>query len=92
MSTERNLFRHKCDILIEAFHSKKMSINFKKSGYMTINGKEAGLKCGFKKSGCMIINGKEADLKSGFMKSGYMIINGKEADLKCGFKLKAGWL
>ena len=31
LSTERNLFRHKCDILIEAFYSKKMSINFKKS-------------------------------------------------------------
>ena len=34
--------------MIEAFYSKKMSINIKKSGYMIINGKEADVKCGFK--------------------------------------------
>ena len=48
LSTERNRFRHKCDVLIDAFNTEKMSINFKKSGYMIINGKEADVKCDLK--------------------------------------------
>ena len=73
LSTERNLFRHKCDILIKAFHSKKMSINFKESGYMIINGKEADVKCAFKlKAGWLKYKDKHIYLGAIFTDSGKM--------------------
>ena len=48
LSTNRELFVKKCDILIELFHAKKMSLNYKKSGYMIINGKLDDIKCNLK--------------------------------------------
>ena len=48
LSTNRDLFVKMCDILIELFHSKKMAINYKKSGYMVINGTQADFKCKLK--------------------------------------------
>ena len=45
LSTSRELFITKCNILIAAFEKKKMSLNFKKSGYFIINGKCKDIKC-----------------------------------------------
>ena len=45
LSTSRELFITKCNILIAAFEKKKMSFNFKKSGYFIINGKCKDIKC-----------------------------------------------
>ena len=45
LSTSRELFLTKCNILIAAFEKKKMSLNFKKSGYFIINGKCKDIKC-----------------------------------------------
>ena len=55
LSTNRDLFIQKCDVLIELFHGKKMSLNYKKSGYMIINGNRDDLKCDLK-------------IKTGFLK------------------------
>ena len=43
-STNRDLFVKKCDILIDLFLAKKMSINCKKTCYMVINGMQVDLK------------------------------------------------
>ena len=48
LSTNRTLFKIKCAVLIEEFTHKKMSINFKKSGFMIINAKEKDTKCDLK--------------------------------------------
>ena len=45
LSTNRSQFIHKCNVLIDAFCEKKMILNFKKSGYMIINGGNQELKC-----------------------------------------------
>ena len=45
LGTDRDLFIKKCDILMDLFHLKRMTINFKKSGYMIINGKKRDIKC-----------------------------------------------
>ena len=47
-STNRDLFVKKCDILIDLFLAKKMSINYNKSGYMVINGTLVDFKCKLK--------------------------------------------
>ena len=59
--------------MIDAFNSKKMSINFKKSGYMIINGKEADVKCHLKlKTGCLNHKNNHKYLGSIFTDSGKM--------------------
>ena len=46
LSTNRIQFTKKCNLLIKMFTDKKMQMNFKKSGYMIINGKkEIDIKC-----------------------------------------------
>ena len=45
LSTNRVLFVNKCNTLIELFQEKKMSLNYKKSVYMLINGKRDDIKC-----------------------------------------------
>ena len=48
LSTDRNLFINKCNILIDAFHKKKMHINISKSGYMIVNASEKDVKMDLK--------------------------------------------
>ena len=48
MSTKRDLFIIKCNILITAIHEKNMSLNYKKSGYMIISDKCDDIKCDLK--------------------------------------------
>ncbi len=42
LSTSRELFSRKCDILLTAFKQKKVSLNLKKSGFLVINPKVPG--------------------------------------------------
>ena len=42
LNTSRELFSHKCNILIAAFQQKKVSLNLKKSGFVVINPKFPG--------------------------------------------------
>ena len=44
ISTNRESFIHKCNVLIKTLTDKKMLLNYKKSGYMIINGGEEDLK------------------------------------------------
>ena len=48
LSTNRELFINKCNVLIKIILQKKMSLNYKKTGYMIINGKEDDIKCDLK--------------------------------------------
>ena len=48
LSTKRELFVTKCNILLEELHKKKMSLNFKKSVFMIINGCYMDTKCALK--------------------------------------------
>ena len=48
LSTNRELFTHKCNVLIETITQKKMSLNYKKSGYSIINGGQEDVKCNLK--------------------------------------------
>ena len=47
-STNRDLFRTKCNILIRTIPHKKMAINYKKSTYRIINAKEESIRCDLK--------------------------------------------
>jgi hypothetical protein len=42
LSTTRELFITKCNILLAAFNSKRVSLNMKKSGFLVINPKKTG--------------------------------------------------
>jgi len=48
MSTSRDNFVHKCNLLLKIINEKKMKLNYGKSGYMIINGKQVDLKCHLK--------------------------------------------
>lgn len=48
LSTSREQFIHKCNILLKLISDKKMKLNYTKSGYMIINGKANDLKCDLK--------------------------------------------
>ena len=49
LSTSREAFIKKCNILVETIHEKKMSLNYKKSGYMIINPMcDSDIKCDIK--------------------------------------------
>ena len=52
ISTNRELFTQKCNMLNDKINEKKMKLNMKKSGYMIINGGNIDIKCDIKmKSG-----------------------------------------
>ena len=48
VSTSRDLFIHKCNVLVNTITKKKMSLNYKKSGYFIINGNVDDIKCNLK--------------------------------------------
>ena len=48
ISTNREQFIHKCNLLVGILREKKMSLNLKKSGFMIINGLKDDLKCAIK--------------------------------------------
>ena len=48
LSTNRELFMIKCNILIDTIKNKKMSLNYSKSGYMIINPKQEDLRSSLK--------------------------------------------
>ena len=71
ISTDRNSFIHKCNVLIDTIKEKKMSLNYKKSGYLIINGKVDDVKCHLKlKSGWLLYNGVQKYLGAIFTDSG----------------------
>ena len=71
ISTDRNSFIHKCNVLIDTIKEKKMSLNYKKSGYLIINGKGDDVKCHLKlKSGWLLYNGVQKYLGAIFTDSG----------------------
>ena len=45
ISTNRTNFIHKCNLLVDILREKKMLLNYKKSGFMIINGNKNDLKC-----------------------------------------------
>ena len=52
MSTNRELFIRKCNVLTDTLDDKKMLLNYKKSGFMIVNGTRNNLRCDLKiKSG-----------------------------------------
>ena len=85
LSTNRTLFKIKCDVLIEEFIHKKMSINFKKSGFMIINAKEEDTKCDLKlDSGWLTYRKEQKYLGAIFTDTGIM-----RNDLTAYVKLKS---
>ena len=71
LSTDRELFIHKCNVLIDTIKEKKMSLNYKKSGYFIINGTREDIKCNLKlKSGWLLYNGVQKYLGAIFTDSG----------------------
>ena len=48
LSTSREQFIHKCNVLVDTIKEKKMSLNYKKSGYLIINGTAEDIKCNLK--------------------------------------------
>ena len=47
-SLSRELFKKKCNVLIDTFHKKKLTLNLKKSAYMIVNTKENDFKTDLK--------------------------------------------
>ena len=45
ISTDRQLFIDKCNVMLEYFDENELKLNLSKSGYLIINGKEADHKC-----------------------------------------------
>ena len=45
LSTDRELFITKCNHMLKYFNDNSLSLNFPKSSYMIINGKEGDIKC-----------------------------------------------
>ena len=45
ISTDRETFLRKCNLILQYFEENKLSLNFSKSKYMIINAKETDLKC-----------------------------------------------
>ena len=45
ISTDRELFIRKCNLMLHHFDENKLSLNLSKSSYMIINGKDDDLKC-----------------------------------------------
>ena len=73
MNTSRELVITKCNTLIKAFEKKKMSLNFKKSGYFINNGKSKDIRCHLKLSnGWLIYRRKQKYLGAIFSDSGFI--------------------
>ena len=73
LSTNRELFIHKCNMLIDTITEKKMSLNYKKSGYFIINGAAEDIKCHLKlKSGWLKYNGEQKYLGAIFTDTGLL--------------------
>ena len=71
VSTNRELFTRKCNLLIEVIKNKKMSLNYKKSGYLIINGKKDDVKCHLKlESGWLKYNNEQKYLGMIFSDTG----------------------
>ena len=71
LSTNRELFIHKCNVLIDTIKEKKMSLNYKKSGYFIINGMKEDVKCHLKlRSGWLKYNSVQKYLGVIFTDSG----------------------
>ena len=45
LSTDRELFKKKCNHMLKFFNDNSLSLNFPKSSYLIINGKEHDIKC-----------------------------------------------
>ena len=76
LSTNRELFIHKCNVLIDTIKEKKMSLNYKKSGYFIINGTVEDVKCNLKlKSGWLNYNGVQKYLGAIFTDTGSLAID-----------------
>ena len=48
ISTDRETFIRKCNLMLKYFDANKLSLNLSKSKYMIINGKENDIKCDLK--------------------------------------------
>ena len=71
LSTNRELFIHKCNVLVDIIKEKKMSLNYKKSGYFIINGTAEDIKCNLKlNSGWLKYNGVQKYLGAIFTDTG----------------------
>ncbi len=71
LSTNREVFIHKCNVLIDTIKEKKMSLNYKKSGYFVINGTVEDVKCNLKlESGWLKYKGVQTYLGAIFTDSG----------------------
>ena len=71
LSTNRELFIHKCNQLIDTIVEKKMSLNYKKSGYFIINGGAVDIRCHLKlKSGWLKYKSEQKYLGAIFTDTG----------------------
>jgi hypothetical protein len=71
LSTDRQLFIQKCNCLIEKIVAKKMSLNYKKSGYFIINPGADDIRCHLKlNSGWLKYNGEQKYLGAIFTDAG----------------------
>ena len=76
LSTNRELFIHKCNVLVDTITQKKMSLNYKKSGFLNINGGPEDVKCNLKlKSGWLIYNAVQKYLGGIFTDTGSVSID-----------------
>ena len=76
LSTNRELFIHKCNVLVDTITQKKMSLNYKKSGFLIINGGPEDVKCNLKlKSGWLIYNAVHKYLGGIFTDTGSVSID-----------------
>ena len=76
LSTNRELFIHKCNVLVDTITQKKMSLNYKKSGFLIINGGPEDVKCNLKlKSGWLIYNAVQKYLGGIFADTGSVSID-----------------
>ena len=76
LSTNRELFIHKCNVLVDTITQKKMSLNYKKSGFLIINGGPEDVKCNLKlKSGWLIYNAVQKYLGGIFTDTGSVSID-----------------
>ena len=74
ISTNRDQFTHKCNVLLKLLADKKMKLNYSKSGYMIINGGPSDLKSDLKLDiGWLEYNSVQKYLGSYFTDSGVLL-------------------
>ena len=89
ISTNREQFIHKCNVLLEILKEKKMLLNYKKSAYFIINGDpDVDIKCALKlNSGWLVYKALQKYLGTLFSDSGVLkddvslFLDGKSKDL-----------